>query len=117
MAVRAFHAILYVADPYAERDFFGRFGFETGYEGDDFPGFLAVECGPVCFGLSNNSDLPQTVAHDGVVRLTSGPRLSYGYSISTGKSRVTTRVLHRVENWVFRHECGSPNGFELGFSF
>src|SRR5664279_348902 len=76
MAVRAFHPILYVADPYAERDFFGRFGFETVYEGDDFPGFLAVECGPVCFGLSNNSDLPQTVAHDGVVRLTSGPRLS-----------------------------------------
>jgi|SRR5450631_2008821 hypothetical protein len=66
MAVRAFHPILYVADPYAERDFFGRFGFETVYEGDEFPGFLAVECGPVRFGLSNNSDLPQTGAHDGV---------------------------------------------------
>jgi hypothetical protein len=52
--------------PYAERDFFGRFGFETVYEGDDFPGFLAVECGPVRFGLSNNNDLPQTGAHDGV---------------------------------------------------
>ena len=31
MALRAFHPILYVADPYAERDFFGHFGFETVY--------------------------------------------------------------------------------------
>ena len=36
-----------------------------------------------------------------LVRLTSGPKVRYGYSISTGKSRVTTRALHRVENSVF----------------
>jgi hypothetical protein len=66
MPVRAFHPILYVADPYAERDFFGRFGFRTVYEGDEFPGFLAVECGSVCFGLSGNKELPATVAYDGV---------------------------------------------------
>jgi catechol 2,3-dioxygenase-like lactoylglutathione lyase family enzyme len=64
MAVRAFHPILYVADPHAERDFFGRFGFETVYEGDEFPGFLAVECGSVCFGLSGNKELPPTTAYD-----------------------------------------------------
>jgi hypothetical protein len=66
MAVRAFHPILYVADPYAERDFFSRFGFTTAYEGDEFPGFLAVECGPVCFGLSGNKELPPAAAHDAV---------------------------------------------------
>lgn len=66
MAVNAFHPILYVADPYAERDFFARFGFGTVYEGDEFPGFLAVECGSVRFGLSRNRDLPSTGAHDGV---------------------------------------------------
>jgi hypothetical protein len=64
--VRAFHPILYVANPSAERDFFGRFGFATAYEGDEFPGFIAVECGPVCFGLSDNKALPATGAHDGV---------------------------------------------------
>ena len=66
MVVRAFHPILYVADPYVERDFFVRFGFGTIYEGDEFPGFLAVECGPVCFGLSNNRRLTASTAHDGV---------------------------------------------------
>jgi len=64
MAIRAFHPILYVADPNIERDFFRRFGFETVYEGDEFPGFLAVECGTVCFGLSRNKELPETTAYD-----------------------------------------------------
>jgi hypothetical protein len=66
VAVRALHPILYVTDPYAERDFFVRFGFETVYEGDEFPGFLALACGEACFGLSRNRQLPPTGAHDGV---------------------------------------------------
>ena len=66
MAVRAFHPILYVADPHAERDFFIRFGFKTVYEGDEFPGFIAVECGSVCFGLSRNKELAATTAYDAV---------------------------------------------------
>jgi hypothetical protein len=66
MAIRAFHPILYVADPYAERDFFARFGFATVYEGDEFPDFLAVQCGPVIFGLSGNKDNLPSVAHEGV---------------------------------------------------
>jgi hypothetical protein len=55
---------LYVDDPYTERDFFGRFGFKTIYEGDEFPGFLAVECGSVCFGLSRNKVLEAITAYD-----------------------------------------------------
>lgn len=66
MAVRAFHPILYVADPYAERKFFALFGFETVYEGSEFPGFLAIECGTVRFGLSRNRDLSAAGGHDGV---------------------------------------------------
>jgi hypothetical protein len=64
--VTAFHPILYVADPQAERDFFGRFGFETFYEGDEFPGFLAVKCGPVLFGLSANKGRLSPAAYEGV---------------------------------------------------
>jgi hypothetical protein len=66
MAVRALHPILYVADPYAEREFFVLFGFKTVYEGDEFPGFLAVECGSACFGLSSNKELPGKTAYEGV---------------------------------------------------
>jgi hypothetical protein len=66
MGIQAFHPILYVADSYAERDFFSLFGFETVYEGTEFPGFLAVECGSVCFGLSQNKELAAAGAHEGV---------------------------------------------------
>jgi hypothetical protein len=66
MAVRAFHPILYVADPYAERDFFCQFGFATIYEGEEFPGFLAVECGDVCFGLSRNKGGLPVAAYQGI---------------------------------------------------
>ena len=66
VAIRAFHPILYVADPYAERDFYARFGFSTVYEGDEFPDFLAVQCGSVIFGLSGNKGHLSPVAHEGV---------------------------------------------------
>ena len=55
MAVSGFHPILYVAEPYAERDFFIRFGFETFYEGDEFPGFLAVKLRLSPIWLSSSS--------------------------------------------------------------
>jgi len=66
MAIREFHPILYVRDPYAERDFFALFGFETIYEGSEFPGFLAVRCGMAIFGLSGNKELPAPSAYEGV---------------------------------------------------
>ncbi len=66
MAVREFHPILYVADPHAERDFFALFGFETIYEGSQFPGFLAIRCGSATFGLSRNKELPPSGGHVGV---------------------------------------------------
>jgi hypothetical protein len=49
------HPIIYVADQYAERDFYARFGFETVYEGDEFPGFLAIKCGEAVIGLQQAS--------------------------------------------------------------
>ena len=54
MAVTAFHPILYVDDPRAERDFYAEFGFETAYEGDEFPDFIAVKANDAIFGLSSN---------------------------------------------------------------
>lgn len=66
MPVIAFHPILYVEDPYAERDFFARFGFVTTFEGPEFPGFLAIECGSVRFGLSRGRGPMSETNHHGV---------------------------------------------------
>jgi catechol 2,3-dioxygenase-like lactoylglutathione lyase family enzyme len=45
------HPIMYVPDQYAEREFYELFGFERVYEGDEFPGFLAVGHGSAIIGL------------------------------------------------------------------
>jgi Glyoxalase/Bleomycin resistance protein/Dioxygenase superfamily len=50
------HPIIYVADQYAERDFYELFGFERHCEGDEFPGFLAIRHGPALIGLQQASD-------------------------------------------------------------
>lgn len=49
------HPIMYVADQYAEREFYERFGFERLYEGDEFPGFLAIRHGDAIIGLQRAS--------------------------------------------------------------
>jgi hypothetical protein len=49
------HPIMYVADQYAERDFYELFGFERHYEGDEFPGFLAIRHGDAIIGLQRAS--------------------------------------------------------------
>jgi catechol 2,3-dioxygenase-like lactoylglutathione lyase family enzyme len=64
MRITGFHPILYVSDPSIERDFYTRFGFTTAYEGDDFPGFIAVRCGDVIFGLSSDRVLPDDRPYD-----------------------------------------------------
>ena len=45
------HPIMYVADQYAERSFYELFGFERTYEGEEFPGFLAIRHGEAVIGL------------------------------------------------------------------
>jgi hypothetical protein len=54
-AVMQLHPIMYVADQYAERDFYELFGFERIYEGDEFPGFLAIRHGEAVIGLQRAS--------------------------------------------------------------
>jgi hypothetical protein len=43
--------ILHVKDPYAERDFYARFGLRATYEGPEYPDFLAVGNDAIEFGL------------------------------------------------------------------
>lgn len=49
------HSIMYVADQYAERSFYELFGFERLCEGDEFPGFLAIQHGETITGLQRAS--------------------------------------------------------------
>ena len=46
---------MYVADQYAERAFYELFGFQRVYEGEEFPGFLAIRHGEAIFGLQPSS--------------------------------------------------------------
>jgi hypothetical protein len=43
---------MYVPDQYAERSCYELFGFERVYEGDEFPGFLAIQHGKRSSGCS-----------------------------------------------------------------
>lgn len=49
------HPIMFVGDQYAERAFYELFGFERHYEGDEFPGFLAIRHGEAVIGLQRAS--------------------------------------------------------------
>ncbi len=49
------HPIMYVTDQYAERSFYELFGFERLYEGDELPGFLAIQHGEAIIGLQRAS--------------------------------------------------------------
>lgn len=46
---------MYVPDQYAERAFYESLGFITTYEGDEFPGFLALQHEECTFGLQRAS--------------------------------------------------------------
>jgi hypothetical protein len=117
MAIRAFHPILYVADPYAERDFFCRFGFTTLYEGDEFPGFLAVECGSVRFGLSMNKELEPDASYeqvrwqlmvddvDEIAAVCATAGLPYELLIEEGGTTHRARIV----------KVASPNGVPIWF--
>jgi hypothetical protein len=117
MGIQAFHPILYVADPYAERDFFGRFGFTTLYEGEEFPGFLAVECGSVCFGLSMNNELPLSGSYeqvrwqlmvddvDEIASVCAAAGLAYEVLIEEGGTTHRARIV----------KVASPNGVPVWF--
>lgn len=47
---------MYVPDQYRERAFYEALGFSTVYEGEEFPGFLALSRGGSIFGLQASSE-------------------------------------------------------------
>ena len=57
------HPIMYVSDQYAERSFYELFGFERVYEGEEFPGFLAIQQGEAVIGLQRASPGQPAYSH------------------------------------------------------
>jgi hypothetical protein len=116
VAITGLHPILYVDDQYAERDFYRLFGFETVYEGPEFPGFLAVASGPVTFGLSTRPDLPRDgVANvrwqlmvddiDQITAACEAARLPYEVEVEVGGATHRTRLV----------KVRSPNAVQVWF--
>jgi len=59
MEIDGLHPIVYVDDPHAERDFYAAFGFQTTYEGAEFPGFVALSAGRATFAVSQRDNGPR----------------------------------------------------------
>jgi hypothetical protein len=97
----------YVPDQYAEREFYGRFGFTSYYEGDEFPGFLAVQNGEAIIGLQRASD-DQPVYREGlrwqfevdtagqlesIIDACQAYNLDHEVVVETGGTRFKTRLV------------------------
>ena len=110
---------MYVPDQYAERTFYEMLGFARHYEGDEFPGCLAVRHGDAIIGLQQaSSDHPAFVG---------GLRWQLeAASIDEIDQLIDICVSHQVEHEVhveeggdrFRTRCvtvRSPSGVAVWF--
>jgi catechol 2,3-dioxygenase-like lactoylglutathione lyase family enzyme len=113
------HPIMYVADQYAERDFYELFGFERIYEGDEFPGFLAIRHGEAVIGLQRASadsgsysggmrwqfELDEPSHIEEVIRACRAHRLHHEVVSERGGDRFARRIVRVV----------SPGGVTVWF--
>ncbi len=101
------HPIMYVADQYAEREFYVLFGFTTRYEGEEFPGFLAVQCGDAIVGLQRESEenpgyreglrwqfeVQTSEQMDSIISVCRSNELDHEVVTETGGTRFLTRMV------------------------
>ena len=108
---------MYVADQYAEREFYELLGFERHYEGDEFPGFLVIRHGSAIIGLQRSSDehppyheglrwqfeLDTTAELTAIIDACVAHGLNHTVDTEQGGNRFRTRVVR----------LRSPNGVEV----
>jgi hypothetical protein len=101
------HPIMYVPDQYVERDFYRRLGFEDHYEGDAFPGFLAIRHGEAIIGLQRASpaqpaytaglrwqfELSTVDELDDLIAICERDELDHEVAVEVGGPSFSTRVL------------------------
>jgi catechol 2,3-dioxygenase-like lactoylglutathione lyase family enzyme len=107
MAVMQLHPIMYVPDQYAERAFYELLGFRRHYEGDEFPGFLALRHGDAIIGLQQASaenpafreglrwqfEVQHTNELDELITVCQAHQLEYEMGVERGGDRFRTRLL------------------------
>jgi catechol 2,3-dioxygenase-like lactoylglutathione lyase family enzyme len=103
--------ILHVADPDAERRFYGELGLRTTYEGPEYPGFIAVGNDAVEFGLSHRPGAAasgltwQLAISDADAAIAACQRAGLSYEVTVERPR---------EDWTYRViKVQSPNGMEV----
>jgi hypothetical protein len=101
------HPIMYVADQYAERDFYELLGFARHYEGDEFPGFLAIRHGDAIIGLQKASaenppyteglrwqfEVAEAGEFDQIVAICEAHQLDHDVDVEVGGDRFRHRLL------------------------
>ena len=98
------HPIMYVPDQYAEREFYELFGFERVYEGDEFPGFLAIRHGAAIIGLQRASDAQP--AYTGGLR----------WQFEIGSAAEFDAIVAVCERHRLEHEVIVEQGVVSGFT-
>jgi hypothetical protein len=124
------HPIMYVSDQYAERAFYELFGFQRWYEGEEFPGFLAVRHGNAIIGLQRASrespaysgglrwqfELETAAQLDEVTATCRKHHLKHEQHVEQGGERFETRLVSvRSPNGVLvwfesPNEAATPSG-------
>ena len=110
---------MYVRDQYAEREFYALFGFTTRYEGEEYPGFLAIQQGDAVIGLQRDSEenpayreglrwqfeVEATELLDLIISVCRDHGLDYEVVTERGGSRFLTRLV----------KVRSPSGYLVWF--
>jgi hypothetical protein len=107
--------ILHVRDPYAERDFYLRFGLRATYEGPEYPDFLAVGNESVEFGLSRKPEAdPAQTGFTWQLAVSDVDAVIQACSQAGLEFQVTTEQPQ--PDWSYRTvTVRSPNGMEVLF--
>ncbi len=106
--------ILYVKDLEKEVDFYKSLGFEISYQGDDFPGFIALRSGNVEFGLKARDDFDPLQAEASFVWQMEVDSISKIIAICAERAfEYSEPQQYWEERDAWEMVVKSPNGYKL----
>ncbi len=108
--------IIYVRDLDAEVEFYKNFGFEISYEGDEFPGFIALRCESFEFGVEAKSDFEPESAQASFVWQMETDSFSKVRAVCKAKGYKFSEPKCYWEEWdSWEMQVQTPNGYTLHF--
>ena len=106
--------ILYVKDLEKEVDFYTSLGFEISYQGDDFPGFIALKSGNIEFGLKKREDFDPLQAEASFVWQMEVDSISKIIAICVDRAlEYSEPQQYWEERDAWEMVVKSPNGYSL----